>query len=58
MKWISIEKQIPKPFETTLVFCPTATLKIRICQFSDWKGAENLEITHWMHLPEPPEKKG
>ncbi len=53
-EWISLKEKIPKKYEVALVYCPKETIRIRPCQFSHWEDAEQLGITHWMELPEPP----
>ena len=53
-EWISIKEKTPEKYEMVLVYCPLEVTKIRPCQFSNWEGAEQLGITHWMRLPEPP----
>lgn len=55
-EWISIKDEIPIRYELVLVYCPKEVTKIRPCQFSNWAGAEQIGITHWMPLPEPPKE--
>jgi Protein of unknown function (DUF551) len=54
MEWINIKEKLPNRYEMVLVYCPKEATKIRPCAFSNWEGADELGITHWMHLPEPP----
>ncbi len=56
MKWINIKEKTPLRSAMVLVYCPEEVTKIRVCQFSNWDDAEQLGITHWMPLPEPPKK--
>lgn len=56
-EWISVKDRLPSSHEMVLVYCPREVTKIRPCSFSNWDGAEGLGISHWMPLPNPPEKK-
>lgn len=53
-QWISIKEKTPLRDEMVLVYCPEEVTKIRPCQFSDWGDAEELGITYWMKISEPP----
>lgn len=52
--WISIKDKLPDANQIVLIFNPhDYTLKIRICQYSNWSHYSD-RITHWQPLPEPP----
>ena len=58
-QWISVKDRLPEQNEFVLIYCPQGYgLKIRIMSCVSWLGVENtLSISHWMPLPEPPEKE-
>lgn len=68
-KWISVMDRLPEEWKTVLTFQPTPTDDkgiIQTCVYigipGKWRQAWNhdfleLPVTHWMPLPEPPQKE-
>lgn len=55
-EWISVKTKLPENMQLVLIYAPLEKeLKIRIgCFDSDINIYNNLQITHWQPLPEPP----
>lgn len=63
-EWTSVEERLPNKEGEYLCFVKGHGIRIR--KFADWirnsrmrwwsNGAETKKVTHWMPLPEPPNK--
>lgn len=63
-EWISIKNKLPKKPGYYLCFRLNSKMPICIREFDEWisnsrkrfwiNGGEDLKITHWMPLPNPP----
>ena len=56
-KWISAKKEKPEPGTEVLVYrAKTGYMEVSERLKTKWRfDSERNPITHWMHLPEPPE---
>lgn len=64
MNWISVNERLPDDDITVLIYMPGnkcgETVWIGYHDADEWYEPEGLcvdEVTHWMELPEPPEKE-
>ena len=58
-EWVSVEEQRPMPNERVLSYAPSRFdyTDFDICVVRGWQCNNNHGVTHWMHLPAPPEKE-
>ena len=65
-RWIPVEERLPEEFATVLVVISTpsgshVSFMSRHSQDGFWQHADGdideINVTHWMPLPEPPEVK-
>lgn len=62
MKWISVEERLPRSGDTVLVYYRRGDYRgvdiLRYVAVGRWVTADlHKKVTHWMPLPEPPEKE-
>jgi hypothetical protein len=60
LKWISVEERLPRSGDTVLVYYRRGDYRgADIMRYiGRWLTVDPLvEVTHWMPLPEPPEKE-
>lgn len=60
-KWISVEALLPQENKSYLiygVFLPLGAKATDLCRFDGkrWLIDQNVKVTHWMPLPEPPKE--
>lgn len=63
-EWISVETELPKSIERVLLLCKSGHIEVGYYD-SEWQGDSSFTsmrergytITHWMPLPEPPNKE-
>ena len=60
-QWISVEERLPEESANYLtygVFLPLGVKAMDLCRFNGkgWMIDQNVKITHWMPLPEPPKE--
>lgn len=66
-EWISVKKRLPKTNRRVLVYIPELFNNIQTAFYArywsendeDWheEWSTNMTVTHWMPLPEPPERR-
>lgn len=60
MRWIPVEERLPKPEENpVLAFDCTGPVMAWYSPTMGWQyrtGLSGVDITHWMHLPQPPKE--
>ena len=61
MKWIPVEERLPKPQENPVIACDyTGVCLAWYSPTMGWQyrtGLGGVDITHWMHLPQPPKEE-
>ena len=67
-EWISVDDRLPRESEVVLAYSVKFGIiqriytsyigEVRWWSHGCWNSTEQLRITHWMPLPEPPETKG
>jgi len=61
MDWIDVDDQMPEERVTVLVAIRTPGIPFTIAYHfaHNWHAGfgESVDVTHWMPLPEPPEKQ-
>ena len=58
--WISVKDRLPDEKQRVLVRCKTVGTTVGWRLWGEWMtdlGAGGSKVTHWMPLPEPPEKE-
>lgn len=53
MNWININDDKPKRYETVIISSVDGIVK-PATYFDNGKFDTYLDVTHWMHMPEPP----
>ena len=57
-EWISVKERLPSDEKTVL--CVTKNNRPFVCRYKHawerWAVSLNVEVTHWMPLPEPPKE--
>jgi hypothetical protein len=57
-EWISVKERLPSNGNTVL--CVTKNNRPFVCRYDHawkrWDVSGNVEVTHWMTLPEPPKE--
>ena len=61
-RWVPVDERLPEIEEMVLVIvngqpAENVTL-IGALELATWPCCENMRVTHWMPLPEPPEVEG
>ena len=61
MRWIPVEERLPKPQENPVIACDyTGVCLAWYSSTMGWQyrtGLSGVDITHWMHLPQPPKEE-
>lgn len=58
--WISVKERLPNEKQRVIVRCNTVGTTVGWRLWGEWVtdlGDGGSEVTHWMPLPEPPEKE-
>ena len=63
-RWISVEERLPKDYEDVVIIMrdgASSWYRVAYREYGGWSfgGGRrvNDEVTHWMHLPEPPKEE-
>lgn len=63
-RWISVEEKLPKDYEDVVIIMrdgASSWYRVAYREYGGWSfgGGRrvNDEVTHWMHLPEPPKEE-
>lgn len=63
-KWISVEERLPEDYEDVVIIMrdgASSWYRVAYREYGGWSfgGGRrvNDEVTHWMHLPEPPKEE-
>lgn len=61
MRWIPVEERLPEPQENPVIACDYTGVCLAWYSLTmGWQyrtGLSGVDITHWMHLPQPPKEE-
>lgn len=60
MRWIPVEERLPEEKQRVIVRCERVGTSVGWILWGGWMtdiGPHAGEVTHWMHLPQPPKEE-
>ena len=59
-EWVSVEERLPKEKQRVIVRCERVGTSVGWILWGNWMadiGPDAGKVTHWMSLPEPPDRR-